>query len=209
MGKAFLQSQTAAARVQKVVGASLSVDDYQRNLVLSFLSGKQNPFGDYSSASGEIVGILKAMKDEMDKDLNGAISDEEKAAAGFEELAAAKKEEISAASSAIETKTQRSGELAVSVVTCAGDIDDTTKELGDLQEFLANLASQCATKKKEWSERTQVRAEEIAAISEAIKILNDDDALDLFKKTLSLEQTTRKFGFLQKRSSASVVARAR
>jgi len=39
--------------------------------------------------------------------------------------------------------------------------------------------------------------------------LNDDDALDLFKKTLSLEQTTRKFGFLQKRSSASVVARAR
>merc|ERR1719407_312111 len=150
-----------------------------------------------------------AMKDEMDKDLNGAISDEEKAAAGFEELATAKKEEISAASSAIETKTQRSGELAVSVVTTADDIEDTTKELDDLQSFLANLASQCATKKKEWDERCQVRAEEIAAISEAIKILNDDDALDLFKKTLSLEQTTRKFGFLQKRSSASVVARAR
>ena len=51
------------------------------------------------------------MKDEMDKDLNGAISDEEKAAAGFEELATAKKEEISAASSAIETKTKRSGEF--------------------------------------------------------------------------------------------------
>merc|ERR1719389_1644751 len=161
-----------------------------------------------------IVGILKAMKDEMDKDLNGAIGDEEKAAAGFEELANAKKEEISAASSAIETKTKRSGELAVSVVTTAGDIEDTTKELDDLQSFLANLASQCATKKKEWDERCQVRAQEVAAISEAIKILNDDDALDLFKKTLSLEQTassvgTRKFGFLQKRSSASVVARAR
>merc|ERR1719482_95452 len=209
MGKAFLQSQAAAARVVKAAGASMAVDDYQRNLVISFLSGKQNPFGDYQSSSGEIVGILKAMKDEMDKDLNGAISDEEKAAAGFEELSAAKKEEISAASSAIETKTQRSGELAVSVVTTAGDIEDTTKELDDLQSFLANLASQCATKKKEWDERCQVRAQEVAAISEAIKILNDDDALDLFKKTLSLEQTTRKFGFLQKRSSASVVARAR
>merc|ERR1719398_292972 len=212
MGKAFLQSQTAAARVTKVVEASLTADDYQRNLVLSFLSGKQNPFGDYQSSSGEIVGILKAMKDEMDKDLNGAISDEEKAAAGFEELAAAKKEEISAASSAIETKTQRSGELAVSVVTTADDIEDTTKELGDLQSFLANLASQCATKKKEWAERCKVRAEEVAAISEAIKILNDDDALDLFKKTLSLESvassvSTRKFGLLQQRTSASVVSR--
>merc|ERR1719473_2132150 len=121
MGKAFLQSQTgaSAARLQKVVDSAMAVDDYQRNLVLSFLSGKQNPYGDYSSSSGE-----------MDKDLNGAISDEEKAAAGFEELAAAKKEEISAASSAIETKTQRSGELAVSVVTTADDIEDTTKELG-------------------------------------------------------------------------------
>merc|ERR1719224_5416 len=189
MGKAFLQSQAAAARVMKAADSSLNVDDYQRNLVLSFLSGKQNPFGDYSSSSGEIVGILKAMKDEMDKDLNGAISDEEKAAAGFEELAAAKKEEIAAASSAIETKTQRSGELAVSVVTTADDIEDTTKELSDLEAFLANLASQCATKKKEWDERCKVRADEVAAISEAIKILNDDDALDLFKKTLSLEQT--------------------
>merc|ERR1719178_180059 len=214
MGKTFLQSQTATARVTKVVDASLSVDDYQRNLVLSFLSGKQNPFGDYSSSSGEIVGILKAMKDEMDKDLNGAISDEEKAASGFEELATAKKEEIAAASSAIETKTQRSGELAVSVVTTADDVEDTTKELDDLQSFLANLASQCATKKTEWAERCKVRADEIAAISEAIKILNDDDALDLFKKTLSLESvassvSTRKFGLLQQRTSASVASRVR
>ena len=37
----------------------------------ALLEGKQNPFGDYSSQSGEIVGMLKAMKDEMDKDLKG------------------------------------------------------------------------------------------------------------------------------------------
>merc|ERR1719201_2710187 len=215
MGKAFLQAQSGAgaARLQKVVDSAMSVDDYQRNLVLSFLAGKQNPFGDYSSSSGEIVGILKSMKDEMDKDLGGAISDEEKSAAGFTELSTAKKEEISAAGSAIETKTQRSGELAVSVVTCADDIEDTTKELGDLQEFLANLASQCATKKSEWGERQQVRAEEIAAISEAIKILNDDDALDLFKKTLSFEQAPRNvashsFGMLQLKVAKSPATRA-
>jgi hypothetical protein len=215
LGKAFLQAQTgeAAQRLQKVVDSAMSVDDYQRNLVLSFLAGKQNPFGDYQSSSGEIVGILKSMKDEMDKDLNGAISDEEKAASGFTELSAAKKAEISAAGSAIETKTQRSGELAVSVVTTADDIEDTTKELGDLQSFLANLASQCATKKSEWGERQQVRAEEIAAISEAIKILNDDDALDLFKKTLSFEQAPRNvashsFGMLQLKVKKSPASRA-
>ena len=43
----------------EVVQASSSVDDYERSSVMAFLSGKQNPSGDYSSQSGEIVGILK------------------------------------------------------------------------------------------------------------------------------------------------------
>merc|ERR1719482_2160306 len=146
----------------------------------------------------------------MDKDLGGAVSAEEEAAKGFAQLSDAKKAEIEAAGAAIESKTQRSGALAVSIVNTEDDIEDTTAELSDTQAFLANLASQCATKKTEWAERSKIRTEEVAAISEAIKILNDDDALDLFKKTLSLEQETHKFGFLQKRSAVvSTAARAR
>merc|ERR1719387_1553480 len=88
------------------------------------------------------------------------------------------------------------------------DIEDTTAEMEETQAFVANLAAQCATKKKEWAERSKVRAEEIAAISEAIKILNDDDALDLFKKTLSLSQRDS-MQFLQENSKLTAVARAR
>merc|ERR1719305_575284 len=209
MGKSFLQSQTGQ-RLRRIVQAATSVDDYERSSVVAFLDQKQgNPFGDYGAQSGEIMGILKAMHDERDKDLGGAVSAEEEAAKGFAQLAEAKKAEIAAAGSAIESKTQRSGALAVSIVNTEDDIEDTTAELSDTQAFLANLASQCATKKAEWSERSKIRAEEVAAISEAIKILNDDDALDLFKKTLSLEQETHKFGFLQKRSAVSTAARAR
>ena len=46
------------------------------------------------------------------------------------------------------------------------------------------LKKSCATKAKEFEERQANRAQELVAISETIKILNDDDALDLFKKTL-------------------------
>merc|ERR1719504_102177 len=52
-----------------------------------------------------------------------------------------------------------------------------------------------------------MRAEEVAAIGEAIKILNDDDALDLFKKTLSLSQTSSVF--LQSTTTSARAARAR
>jgi chromosome segregation ATPase len=208
MGSSFVQASTErASRLQRVVQASSKVDDYQRNQILDLLQGKQNPFGDYSSQSGEIVGILKAMKDEMDSDLGGVVKDEESAVASFEGMASAKKSEIAAASEAIEAKTARSGELAVAVTVTADDIEDTTAEMSDTNAFLANLKSSCETKKKEWAERTQVRAEEISAISEAIKVLNDDDALDLFKKTLALPQLA--MGFLQKKSSMSLALRAK
>merc|ERR1719201_2732703 len=183
----FLQTP-AAGRAVRAVKKATTVDDYEKDEEVAFLQGKQNPCGDYSAASGEIMGILKAMRDEMDKDPNGAVAAEDEAAAGFEELAAAKNSEISAASSAIESKTVRSGELAVATTTMADDIEDTTAEMKETQAFVANLAVQCATKKKEWAERQKMRAEEVSAISEAIKILNDDDALDLFKKTLALDQ---------------------
>jgi hypothetical protein len=200
MGSGFLQSKTQLLdRLHKILNTAQTLDNYQRSVVTSFLSGGQNPYGDYHSQSGEIVGILKTMKDEMDKSLNGAVSDEETAAKGYEELAAAKKEEISAAGAAIESKTQRSGTLAVTITTTKGDIKDTTNEMDDTEAFLANLKVECAEKKKEFAVRIQIRAEEVAAISEAIKVLNDDDALDLFKKTLSLSQgpAGSQLGFIQ------------
>merc|ERR1719287_219146 len=185
--KALMQmSKQSLVQLTKAARSSMALDDVEKSTVLSFLDGTANPFGDYAPQSGEIVGMLKAMKDEMDKDLNGAIAAEEKAQAGFDELAAAKKSEIAAASEAIEAKTSRQGALAVLIATTGDDIEDTTAELEETQAFLANLASQCNTKKKEWDARQKIRSEEVAAISEAIKVLNDDDALDLFKKTLSL-----------------------
>merc|ERR1719498_1617407 len=200
MGGGFLQSKTSLMdRLHKILNSAQSLDSYQRSTVTAFLAGTQNPYGDYHGQSGEIVGILKTMKDEMDSSLNGAVSDEEKNAAGYAGLSAAKKEEISAASAAIESKTERSGTLAVTITTTKGDIKDTTNEMNDTEAFLANLKVECAEKKKEWAVRCQIRAEEIAAISAAIKVLNDDDALDLFKKTLSLEQgpAGSQLGFIQ------------
>merc|ERR1712048_1554714 len=52
------------------------------------------------------------------------------------------------------------------------------------KEFLANLGKDCDKKTEEWDVIVKTRAEELTALAETIKILNDDDALELFKKTL-------------------------
>merc|ERR1719502_2675787 len=138
--------------------------------------------GDYAPQSGQIVGILKAMKDDMEAELKESIASEDKAIAGFADLKASKEKEIEMATEAIETKTGRSGEIAVSVVQTKDSLEDTKEELSDTEKFITQLETECATKEKEFAEASKLRAEEVKAISEAISILNDDDALDVFKK---------------------------
>merc|ERR1712014_233327 len=51
-------------------------------------------------------------------------------------------------------------------------------------KFLEELNTGCETKTAEWEAIKKIRAEELVALADTIKILNDDDALELFKKTL-------------------------
>merc|ERR1719284_2103194 len=97
---------------------------------------------------------------------------------------AAKTKEINALTKEIETKTAKVGELGVQLVTEKEDLDDTGKQLLEDEQFLKDLEKDCATKDEEWAEHKKIRAEELLAIADTIKILNDDDALELFKKTL-------------------------
>merc|ERR1719223_2454500 len=124
------------------------------------------------------------MKDDMEAELKEAVESEAKAVAGFGELKASKEKEVEMASEAIETKTARAGELAVSVVQSKDALEDEQKEKADTEKFLAELAASCSTKEKEWAARSATRSQEVAAISEAISILNDDDALDTFKRAM-------------------------
>merc|ERR1719282_2028292 len=52
------------------------------------------------------------------------------------------------------------------------------------QQFKEELEKGCSTKTAEWEEVKKTRAEELVALAETIKVLNDDEALELFKKTL-------------------------
>merc|ERR1740123_62053 len=128
----------------------------------------------YAPASGPITGILKS-------------------------LVAAMEKELEANTGIIESKMERAAELGLEIVELKEDLEDTKKALGENTVFMAEIAKSCSTKEEEWNQRCKIRADELLAIGETIKILNDDDALDLFKKTLP---TT---AFLQTRSSTMEV----
>jgi len=198
MAGEFLQT-SAAQILRKLSVANAQIVDMDRQALVSFLSGSED-----APASAEIVGILKQMKDEMEKDLAEVQAAEAEAAQNYEELMAAKKAEVESLTMAIEEKMTRVGELGVEIATMKNDLEDTKEALAEDIKFLEDLKKNCALKAKEWEAICKSRQDELIALSETIKILNDDDALELFKKTIPSAS------FIQiQETSGAVRARAR
>jgi len=64
------------------------------------------------------------------------------------------------------------------------DLGDTGEALLEDKKFVADLEKNCAEKQALFDENVKMRGGELAALADTIKVLNDDDALELFKKTL-------------------------
>merc|ERR1719473_1724899 len=141
------------------------------------------------------------MEEEMSKDLAEATKVENERIASYKALVAAKTKEINACTKAIETKSARIGNLGVQLAGEENDLEDTTEGLAEDRKFLADLDKNCALKKKEWSEYKEEMATELVALADTIKVLNDDDALELFKKTLPSASSS----FVQVKVTAAAV----
>jgi len=173
-------------KFRRYVEVSKYVNNDDRSAVLAFLDqGDSDSDSSQSRGAGEILGILKNMKDEMEKDLAEMQATEKSDFEGFNELKAAKESEISINEKSVIEKEKRIGALAVEISEGTHALEDATEELANAQKFKANMKEQCASMAKQKASREKARADEILAISEAIKILNDDDALEVFAKSKS------------------------
>mmetsp|Transcript_72878 Transcript_72878/g.152161 ORF Transcript_72878/g.152161 Transcript_72878/m.152161 type:complete len:773 (+) Transcript_72878:161-2479(+) len=185
-GGALLQSQSMLTSqiLKQAVVSTMGVTEYDRQLVTSFLAGSAVDSNGYIPKSGEISGILKTIEADFQKNLDEVTTAETEAVKLYEELMAAKQKQIDTLGASIEKKIQSIGELKVEVANMKADLTESEAALIADQKLASELESSCSTKESEWQERQKTRAAELVAIHDTIKILNDDDALDLFKKTL-------------------------
>mmetsp|Transcript_51336 Transcript_51336/g.116978 ORF Transcript_51336/g.116978 Transcript_51336/m.116978 type:complete len:702 (+) Transcript_51336:70-2175(+) len=178
MSGSFLQT------VGRLVANSPNLAAEEREQVQEFIQSKTSAETGYAPASGQIVGILKQMKETMEADLAELTKQENEAIASFNGLQAAKNKEIQASTESIEENSAKIGELGVSIVTMQGNKKDTADTIGADEGFLEELGKSCKDMEKDFEQIVASRSEELSAIADTIKVLNDDDALELFKKTV-------------------------
>jgi chromosome segregation ATPase len=196
---AFLQTSSASDLRQ--LSLSMNMNSEDRDVLSAFLAG--GGAQGYEPATGEVLGMLKAMAAQMAKDLDKSSKDEMEERGNHESLVAAKKREISAASKGIEDKLARMGKLGVEISQLGNMAEAGQRSIEEDKAFLAEQQKACEQMQADWQKYQKLQSEELVAIADTIKLLNEDDALDIFKKTLpsaGLAQTDESFSFLQHRS---------
>jgi hypothetical protein len=148
----------------------------------------------YAAQSGEILGIMKQLKEEMEGDLSEAQKTEVARAAGFKELRDAKTDEIAAGEKILEEKKAELAQAEFDVANAKEDLEEVQAQLSEDQKFLINLGKTCDEADKNFELRKKSRLEEIQAVSETIEILTSEDARDSFNgayKFLQVQQSSK------------------
>jgi peptidoglycan hydrolase CwlO-like protein len=144
--------------------------------------GIKNPFGDYAPASTKIQGVLKGMYDAFTSDLEGANVAEATKQKSFEELMETKKEELKTLEESLRTHVKDDADKTKTVADSRTELDDTMKQLEADEDFFTNSKQSCRAKAGEWASRTRLRTQELATMTEALKIMEDPETKANFDK---------------------------
>lgn len=158
--------------------ASVFLTNKQRPIIDSFL---QAPFtGTYTAQSGQVVGILKDMRDTFQRDLATATETEQKQEYAYSKLMIAKLDAFNEMRILYDEKQELLSENDEELSTKEEQSSEATKQKENCEQFLATILPMCDTKAKEYKERNMLRANEDAALTEAIAILNKESSFALF-----------------------------
>merc|ERR1719261_1246124 len=138
-GKTLSEEQMKALKA-----ASVFLSPSQRKTITGFI---QAPFtGEYSSQSGEIVGILKNMRDTFKADLATARGAETKSVRSHDAYIETMTVEKNTQSDAHASKQDQLGANDGDLGSATEELETATTTKGEDEEFLATLTKQCADK---------------------------------------------------------------
>jgi len=197
MTGSFMAKKTEVKLTDKakaaVNAASVFLSGDDKTKIAAFL---QAPTGNYNAQSGEIVGVLKTMNDTFSTNLESARREEAKAAKEFSEMISLKTTEWDDMDGAVSEKSQLTGDQSAEIATTTSEVETMQNQLDTDQAFLAQLTTRCEGKRTEFEQRNALRANEEAAIAEAISILNSDAAFASFGET-ETTSAGRSISFIQ------------
>jgi len=158
----------------------------------------------YHARSTKIIAVLTELEATFKSNLEDARSKEAADLALYNELSGAKQKQLESAQGALATMEKETGARGLSRSEASEEVESLDEQVRNDNGYIQQVQQSMSTKKQGWKTRKDLRLEEIEAINQAIAILHNDDARDLFKRSFH----SQGYVFLQT-SEGNAIAYAR
>jgi ABC-type transporter Mla subunit MlaD len=189
------------SRVKQALSAvSVFLNPQETKNVQSFLQARAPFTGSYTSQSGQIVGILKSMRDTFKENLATAQSTEKQQLESHTKLMGTLNKAYEKMSGTYDRRQEGMGDNDDNLATKKEQLVEAKEQKANDEEYLEKLLAMCEEKTKEYNQRKMLRANEDAAVAEAVAILNSDESFAAFGKTDATSTGGTGPAFIQLRS---------
>lgn len=159
----------------------------------------------YNSGSGAIFGLLSEMKADFEKQLKDSKASEVEKEKGFKKILKEKGAMIAESKSMMTAKKGELGTAKIEQANAKKLKEETTMSLTSDQKFIVEMEEQCKDAVDGHGARSKERADEMAAVGEAIGFLTSDEARDVFNKGFNFIQVS---SLRNRKSSRDILLRS-
>merc|ERR1719161_3206410 len=138
---------------------------------------------DYNFHSAEIVSTLEGLVDDFKAKISEVKIDETKKVSEYDLQFQADTDERAAAAKALKDANEKKAEKMEQLAANSKDLTATQATLTDDQNYLKDLTEKCNLKSKEWDQRSQMRQDELTALTTALTIVKGKVAEKTTEKT--------------------------
>merc|ERR1719199_1789087 len=125
----------------------------------------------YDFQSGDIISTLEGLLSTFREKKTQLESDDVSAEDSYVQAKQAKEDQLKTAQETLTTKQGDKSAKVKDIATAQADLTERNAVLNDDRVYLQDLSSKCELKAKEWNQRSEMRAGELAAITQALGVL--------------------------------------
>jgi len=150
------------------------------------------PMEDFTFHSEEIISTIEGLQSDFKTKLSEVKIEETKAVSDFDLQLQADTDERAAAAKELKDTTELKAQKMEAIAASSKELTETSATLTDDQNYLKDLTEKCNSKSKEWDQRSQMRQDELTALTTALTIVKEGVATKTTEKTVRLVQSAVK-----------------
>merc|ERR1740133_857593 len=155
----------------------------------ALLQQPEVPVEDFTFHSEEIVSMIEGLQSDFKTKLSEVRIEETKKVSAFDLQMQADTDEHAAASKELKDTNELKAQKMQAMAASSKELTETSATLTDDQNYLKDLSEKCNSKSKAWDQRSQMRQDELTALTTALTIVKNGVASKTTEKTVRLVQS--------------------